>query len=64
VSLFSAVSAEDMQTARVVTGAAMAAFLASGVVPGLRRHAPRIRMAVLVLYLLACGLFIARVLLR
>jgi hypothetical protein len=64
VSLFNAVSSADMQTARVVTGATMAAFLAAGVVPGLREHAGRIRVALLVIYLLACGIFVGYVLMR
>jgi len=64
VSLFDAVSSADMQTARVVTGATMAAFLAAGVVPGLREHAGRIRVALLVIYLLACGTFVGYVLMR
>ena len=64
MSLFDAVSSADMQTARVVTGATMAAFLAAGVVPGLREHAGRIRVALLVVYLLACGIFVGYVLMR
>ena len=64
MSLFDAVSSADMQTARVVTGATMAAFLAAGVVPGLREHAGRIRVALLVIYLLACGTFVGYVLMR
>lgn len=64
VSLFSAVSADDMQTARIVTGVAMALFVGTGVVPGLRQHAATIRMALLVGYLLACVVFVGYVLLR
>ena len=64
MSLFDAVSSADMQTARVVTGATMAAFLVAGVVPGLREHAGRIRVALLVIYLLACGIFVGYVLMR
>jgi hypothetical protein len=64
LSLFSAVSSADMQTARIVTGATMAAFLAAGIVPGLREHAGRIRVALLVIYLLACGIFVGYVLMR
>jgi hypothetical protein len=64
LSLFSAVSGADMQTARIVTGATMAAFVAAGMVPGLREHAGRIRVALLVIYLLACGIFIGYVLMR
>ena len=64
MSLFSAVSSDDMQAARIVTGATMAAFLAVGMVPGLREHAGRIRVALLVAYLLACGIFVGYALLR
>ena len=49
---------------RMVTAATMAAFLAVGLMPGLRQHANRIRAALLVLFLLACGGFTAYVLLR
>ena len=64
VSLFNAVSGADMQTVRIVTGATMAAFLAVGMVPGLREHAGRIRLALLVAYLLACGIFVGYALMR
>jgi hypothetical protein len=64
MSLFSAVSAEDMQTARVVTGVAMALFVGTGVVPGLRQHAGTIRMVLLGVYVLACAAFVGNVLLR
>jgi hypothetical protein len=64
VSLFSAVSTADMQTARIVTGATMAAFIGVGMVPGLRQHAGRIRGILLVVYLLACGIFVGYVLMR
>jgi hypothetical protein len=64
VSLFSAVSADDMQTARIVTGVAMALFVGIGVVPGLRPHAAKIRMMLLAGYLLACVGFVGYVLLR
>ena len=64
MDLFSAVSPEDMQKARIVTGAAMAAFIGVGVVPALRQRAGTIRLALLVVYLLACGGFVAYTLLR
>ncbi len=64
MSLFSAVSADDMQTARIVTGVAMALFVGIGVVPGLRQHAATIRMMLLVGYLVACVGFVGYVLLR
>ena len=64
MSPFSAVSAEDMQTARIVTGVAMALFVGIGVVPGMRQHAATMRMMLLIGYLLACVVFVGYVLLR
>jgi hypothetical protein len=55
VSLFSAVSGEEIRTAQIATGVTMAAFIAAGFVPGVRRHAARIRGALLILYLVVCG---------
>jgi hypothetical protein len=64
VTLFDAVSGEQMRQAQIVTGLAMAAFIGVGVVPGLRPYAARIRLVLLVAYLLACAGFVAWVLLR
>lgn len=64
MNLFSAVSNEDMQAARIVTGAAMAAFLTVGLVPGLRERAALIRGVLLALYLLACVGFVGYALMR
>jgi hypothetical protein len=64
VTLFSAVTSEDIRAAQVVTGAAMALFIGIGIVPGLREYAGRLRLSLLVLYLLACSGFVAVVLLR
>jgi hypothetical protein len=64
VSLFSAVTGEEMRTARLVTGVTMALFVGVSVAPGLRRHAGRIRLALLVVYLVVCSVFVATVLLR
>jgi hypothetical protein len=64
VTLFSAVSGDDMRTARLVTGAAMALFVAISIAPGLRRHAGRLRLALLVVYLAVCAVFVAVVLSR
>jgi hypothetical protein len=64
VDLFSAVSAQDMRSARIVTGAAMAAFIGVGMVPALRRRAGTIRLLLVTAYLLACGGFVAYTLLR
>ncbi len=64
MSLFTTVTADEMQAARVVTGMTMALLLATGFVPALRAYAFRIRLALLLIYLLACGIFIGYVLLR
>lgn len=64
MDLFGAVSSDDMRAAQMVTAATMAGFLAAGLVPGLQRYAARIRLVLLAAYLLACGGFIAYVLLR
>jgi hypothetical protein len=64
VTLFSAVSGEDMRTARIVTGVAMALFVGVSVAPGLRRNAGTIRLALLVGYLAVCVVFVATVLSR
>jgi hypothetical protein len=64
MSLFNAVSAEEMQTARIVTGLTMALFVGVGVVPGLRGHAGAIRLALLAVYLVVCAVFVANVLSR
>jgi hypothetical protein len=53
-----------MQTARIVTGVAMALFIGTGVVPGLRQYAGTIRMALLGVYLIACAVLVGYVLLR
>ena len=54
MSLFGTVTGEEMRMARLVTGAAMAAFIGVGFAPGLREHARAIRWALLGLYLLTC----------
>jgi hypothetical protein len=64
VTLFSAVSGDDMRTAQIVTGVAMALFVGVSVAPGLRRHAGTIRLALLVVYLVVCGVFVVTVLRR
>lgn len=61
--MFSTVSVEEMQAARIVTGAAMALWIGVGLVPGLRQYAGAIRRAVLTLYLLAFGGFVIYVVL-
>jgi hypothetical protein len=52
------VSGEQMRMVQIITGAAMALFIGIGVVPGLRPHAHTIRLALLLGYLLTCGVFI------
>jgi hypothetical protein len=64
VTLFSGVSDEEMWAARLVTGVTMALFVAISVMPGLRRHAGRMGLALLVIYLVACSVFVAVVLSR
>ena len=55
MNLFSAVSSEEIRAAQILTGVTMAAFIAVGMIPGARRYAARIRVALLVLYLVVCG---------
>jgi hypothetical protein len=64
MSPFDAVSGDEIRMAQVVTGVTMAAFLAAGVVPGMRQHARAIRGALLGLYLAACLIFVGYVLVR
>ena len=64
MTLFSAVTGEEMRTARLVTGVTMALFVGVSVAPGLRRHAGRIRLVLLVVYLAVCSVFVATVLSR
>jgi hypothetical protein len=64
VDLFGTVTSEEMRTARIVTGATMAAFIGVGFAPGLREHARAIRWALVVLYLLTCCAFVVYVLIR
>jgi hypothetical protein len=64
VTLLSAVSSEEMRAARIVTGVTMALFVGVSVAPGLRRHAGAIRLALLLVYLVVCAVFIVNVLSR
>jgi len=64
VALFSAVTAEEMQAARIVTGLTMAVFVATALTPGLRRRAAMIRWVLLCAYLVACVGFVGYVLLK
>ena len=47
-----------MQTAQVITGAALVLFIGVGFVPALRPYAARIRAGVLAAYLVACAGFV------
>ena len=53
-----------MQTAQIVTGVTMAAFIGIGITPGLREHAGAIRLVLLALYLIICCVFAGYVLMR
>ena len=64
MTLFSAVTTEQMRQAQVVTGIIMAAFIGVGVVPGLGQYAGTIRLVLLVVYLLACAGIVAWLLLQ
>lgn len=44
-----------MHDAQTLTGLSMAAFLAAGWIPGLGRHAARIRLGVLAVFLIGCA---------
>jgi hypothetical protein len=58
------VTAGDMQAAQILTGATIAAWLACGVIPGVRPYATKIRAGVLTAYLLGCVGYAAYVLFR
>jgi hypothetical protein len=64
VAVLGPVSAAQVHAAQIITGATMAAWLACGAVPGLRRHAGPVRLAILGAYLLAAIGYTALVLLR
>jgi hypothetical protein len=53
-----------MRQAQVVTGFVLAAFIGVNVVPGLRPYAWKIRLVLLVAYLIACGVFVGLVLVK
>ena len=61
---FMHVSAEEVRAAQTLTGATLASFVMVGFVPGLRAHAGRIRMAIVVGYLVAVVAFMVYLLLR
>lgn len=45
----------DWRAAQVLTGLAMALWLAIGYVPALRRHVGAVRLGLLLAYAVACG---------
>jgi hypothetical protein len=53
--VFSLVSAEEMRGAQLLTGATIAAWLACGVILGVRPYTTKIRAALLTAYLLGCA---------
>jgi alkylhydroperoxidase family enzyme len=57
-------TAEEMQAARILSGATMAAWLAAGWIPVARPYVAKIRITLVVAYLLACVICVASVLLR
>jgi len=59
--MFGPVTGQEMQAAQILTGATMALFLLAGLVPGLRRHAGRLRAGVLAAYLLGCAALVGYV---
>lgn len=58
------VSGEEMRAAQTITGATFAAFFLAGVVPGLRAYAGRIRLVLLVAYLITVAGFMVYLLVR
>lgn len=57
-------TAQEIHTAQILTGAAMAAWLACDVIPGIRPYVAKIRAVLLAAYLFGCAVFIAYVFLR
>lgn len=58
------VSVDEVRTAQVLTGVAMAVWLMVGLAPGLRRHATAIRGIVLAIYLAGVGGYVVWLALR
>jgi hypothetical protein len=61
---FATVSGADMRAAQMLSGVTFAIFLMVSLVPGLRAHATRIRLAIAVLYCIAATGFALYVLAR
>lgn len=58
------VSGEEVRAAQMLTTATFTSFLVVGFVPGLRAHAGRIRVAILVAYLVGVAGFMVYLLVR
>jgi hypothetical protein len=58
------VSVDEVRTAQVLTGVAMAVWLMVGLAPGLRRHAATVRGIVLAIYLAGVGGYVVWLALR
>lgn len=56
--MFGSVTTGEFRAAQILTGATMAAWLASGWMPALQPYATKIRVVVLTAYLLCCAGFI------
>ena len=56
------VTGADMRTAQAITGATFALFLVVGFIPALRPYAVRLRLAILVVYLVLVVAFMTRLL--
>jgi len=61
--MFGPASAEEIHAAQILTGLAMALFLAVGLIPASRPYARKVQAGVLAAYLLGCAAFIVYVLL-
>jgi hypothetical protein len=61
---FAPVTDDQMRVAQILSGATMALWLAVGFVPGVRRHAQKIRAVALAAYLLGGAVFMTYVLTR
>lgn len=61
---FRHVSAAEVRAAQTLTSATMASFILVGLVPRVRAHAGRIRMAIAIAYLVAVVAFMIYLLVR
>jgi hypothetical protein len=58
------VSGDDIRAAQMITGATFALFFMAGVVPGLRSHAGRIRLVIVVAFFAVAAGFMVYLLVR